>query len=178
MVFLSTSMGCAVPQDVQNGQVMQLSDSNFSWVVGNWDCVGRYRDVPPFTARVETSIYSFSIDGSGRLIGSYRPLPLGDLDLSGSDEVWTPIVGGSGVNMEIDLSYTDGALTVSGSGVSGSDLDVATLGLADFTASSNRGAWHHSVTLTATDAAVVLSIYSFLGEFHNLYLESSCTSGR
>ena len=91
--------------------MFQVSTDNFDWVLGQWDCVGHYHDVPPFSARTETSSYSFSLDASGRLIGSYRPIPVGNSNLPGSDEMWTPL--GDGIGMAIELAYTDGALRTS-----------------------------------------------------------------
>lgn len=167
-------VGCASSPSSEEKVVFQVSTDNFDWVLGQWDCVGHYHDVPPFSARTETSSYSFSLDASGRLIGSYRPIPVGNSNLPGSDEMWTPL--GDGIGMAIELAYTDGALRTSGSGSSRADLDAVTLGLADFTAASNKGVWHHSVTMTDTDAVVVLSMDSYLGVFQNLYLNSSCTS--
>ncbi len=159
----------SVHADQQAGHVGQQSDiSNFDWVLGDWTCVGNYHDVPPFAARMEASYYVFSLV-DGALHGSYRPQPIGQTDLPGSDEIWTPRSDGS---LGIQLSYTDGSLSTSGAGTSRGGLDDVTLGLALFDGVAGKGTWHHSVTLTPT----ALSMDSYLGDGTtlNLYLDSSC----
>jgi hypothetical protein len=84
--------------------------------------------------------------------------------------------------MTIQLAYTDGALTTTGSGVSQGPVDDVTRGLADFTgvtvdARGDVGVWRHDVTLTVVGGVSRLSMDSYLGNSfrQRLYLDSSCT---
>ena len=170
MMVAMAGMGCTTSA-VEH--ISQQSTSNFDWVLGSWTCTGNYHNVPPFSARSESSTYEFALV-DGALHGSYRPVQTGGKNLPGSDEVWTPL--GNGNAMDIQLSYTDGSLSTSGSGESQGALDDVVLGLADFDGRGGKGAWRHSAGLFSFENSMELFMSSYLGDDTALflYLDSSC----
>jgi hypothetical protein len=178
LIALMTA-ACTTAPATDRTMQSSTSTSTFDWPVGEWTCSGHYHDVPPFAARTEDSSYVFSIV-DGNLTASYRAVQNGQQPLPGSDEIWSPL--GDGVGMTIQLAYTDGALTTTGSGVSQGPVDDVTRGLADFTgvtvdARGDVGVWRHDVTLTVVGGVSRLSMDSYLGNSfrQRLYLDSSCT---